>query len=108
LALVVLERFNAPSLSPKVKICITMFVSIWKEPVQSSVVDFLRLHQEALLVGDIEFAAISSKGYIHHGFISGSSLATIERECAAISLEMMQSNQLHSCNRTKCMVFFGA
>jgi len=96
LALVVLERFNAPSLSPKVKICITMFVSIWKEPVQSSVVDFLRLHQEALLVGDIDFAAVSSKGYIHHGFISGSSLATIERECAAISLEMMQSNQLHS------------
>ncbi len=89
LALVVLERFNAPSISPKVKICITMFVSIWKEPLQSSVADFLRLHQEALLVGDIEFAAVSSKGYIHHGFISGLSLATIERECAKISLEMV-------------------
>lgn len=88
-ALLVLDRFKASSLHPKIKCSISSFVTIWKEPFQSSVDVLRQCHQEALLVGDIEYATMSCKVCIQNCIISGNPLSVLEKECVSASQEMV-------------------
>jgi len=96
LALVILDRFDAHSRYPKVKFYLTIFAATWKVPFQSSIVELQSCHRELLLVGDIEFAAFSSQRYIKYCIICGKSLIDVEKECAAISMEVSKLNQMNN------------
>ncbi len=92
LSLLVIERFKAQSLYPKVYYAINFFALIWKEPLQALVDGLRQNHRSALLVGDIEYASFSSKAYIERSVLCGNPLETIEKECTSLSLEMVCMN----------------
>lgn len=89
LALLIIDRFKAQSLYPKIYFMINYIASIWKEPIQALVDGLRQYHRSALLVGDMEYASFASKAYVERSVLSGKRLSILEKECTALSSELV-------------------
>ncbi|KAL9187062.1 hypothetical protein ACHAXT_010782 [Thalassiosira profunda] len=97
IAIALLESTGAKDLMPKLKILCYYTVFSWKEPLQSTSAAMLQCHQEALMVGDNEYASRGAYHYCAENLVCGGSLATADRECTTLARQAIQSNQLTSC-----------
>jgi len=96
-ALLLLESFDARNLLPKFKVLCYHLNFLWVEPLQAILVALRQCHHEALKVGDNEYASFGAHFYCAQNILCGSFLPTVEAECTALALKMLQLNQLPSC-----------
>jgi len=90
----ILERFKALEMYPKLRFFQCSFLTCWKEPFQSVTNDLLQCHQQAIIVGDVEYAVFSSHIQCQFMILSGSHLAAAEKQCVVLSKEMIRLNQV--------------
>jgi len=96
LSLSILQLFNARSLYPKMKCLMNGYVSFWVEPLQSTAMSLAESYEEALMVGDVEYAMIGSTVSCMQNIVCGRELFAMEKEMDALATQMAQMNQTYN------------
>ncbi|KAL7463497.1 hypothetical protein ACHAXS_003866 [Conticribra weissflogii] len=91
-----LERFNATSQYPKLKIVQYAFLIYLKEPFQSITNVLLDCRQDTMRVGDIEYAIFNSLWHCQFAALTGEQLLRVEKGCDTLSKEMIRLKQTQS------------
>lgn len=66
-----------------------VFVSFWKEPLQSTWEALIDTHQDALMEGQMEFACTSALHSVRQGFMCGTNLAKLSEDCISVVNKMV-------------------
>jgi len=96
MARLVLERFNATNMFPKLTCLQYSFVNVWVEPFQATIETMDQCSQDALKIGNVEFAYYSAQFLCIEMALTGSHLEIVERKCVTVSSNMALWKQLHA------------
>jgi len=91
-----LERFNATELCPKLKLVQYSFLIYMKEPLQSVTNVLFHCREDIMMVGDVEYAILSAHFHCQFAVLTGASLSNAEKECDSLSMEMFRLKQTQS------------
>ncbi|MBW4683269.1 MAG: AAA family ATPase [Microcoleus vaginatus WJT46-NPBG5] len=80
LAIALLDKFDANLLKPKVHLMFNCLVRHWKEPARASLKPYIDTIQNALDMGDVQFACHNATNYFYFVFFSGEELEKVEQE----------------------------
>ena len=89
MSLLVLKRFNAKALYPKLQVLHNSLIAFWVEPVQSTASELARCSEDALMAGDIEHASLSDAYYCIQSFMCGCQLDVLEKVYTRRTIEMV-------------------
>ncbi len=84
-----LEKFNAKSSFPELKLLLYSFLMFMKEPFQSVTDVLLDCRRGTMMVGDIEYAIFSAYFHCQFAAFTGEHLSHVEKVCNALSKEMV-------------------
>ncbi|KAL7462783.1 hypothetical protein ACHAXS_003158 [Conticribra weissflogii] len=87
--LLILDRFNATTLYPKINQSQYSFLLYMKKPFQSITNALHENRQDALMVGDVEFAVLSYFMHCQFALFTGTRLSDVDKKCFALSKEMV-------------------
>lgn len=89
--LLILDRFNATALYPKINQSQYSFLLYMKKPFQSITNALEENRRDALMVGNVEFAMISYFMHCQFALFTGTCLSDVDKKCFALSKEMVNS-----------------
>ncbi|KAL7462642.1 hypothetical protein ACHAXS_003019 [Conticribra weissflogii] len=91
LAQLLLERFKADTLIPKLQISQYLLLSFLQQPIQALIAKAFECRQDALAVGDLEHASFGACINYETMAIAGThDLRTVEKDCTLFSLETVR------------------
>jgi predicted ATPase/GAF domain-containing protein len=79
-ALSLLDQFHATTLTAKIYTLFNAHVRFWKEPLRSTLPDYLQGCQSGLETGDLEWACYNSMHYCKNIFLVGEPLILVEKK----------------------------
>ncbi|OCQ97546.1 ATP-binding sensor histidine kinase [Limnothrix sp. PR1529] len=91
LALHLLDRFHATELKAKIYTLFNAHIRFWKEPLKTTLADYLEGCQSGLDVGDLEWASYNAMHYCKSLFWVGEPLDLVLKQQAPY-LELLQKN----------------
>ncbi|MDX1957094.1 MAG: AAA family ATPase [Leptospiraceae bacterium] len=104
LAIELVEKQNQKEEKPRVYFVYNTFVRPWVEPVSNCLDPLLNAYQNAISVGDIEFASHSALVYGYYSYLSGLDLEEVlsrVRLCVDASQNLKQETDLNVLNMYK-------
>jgi len=94
-ARLVLKKFKADAIVPKLEISQYLLLSFLQQPIQALIAKSFECRQDALAVGDIEHATFGACINYETIVITGTHhLRSVENDCTVFSLETLRLNQL--------------